>query len=196
MVEWMSTAGGQWETQIRDANVGRVLVKDRFGLGAVGVSGYALNCAGQARLTGAVQFVGTDNAISLNNGSCSIFHNHGSIRRYTPDAIEGSYMAHKGFVAVSVGDVTNASKQFFIVNKLDVLGNIYTNDDDNCDNVNIATHGILTIDTSCELYRYVCAFSSIDMRNTDANSSMPFSLISLEQLIFLLDGILILLLLM
>ena len=58
---WMSSAGGQGETQIGDANVGRVWVKDRFGLGAVGVNGYVLNCAGQ----GAVQFLGTDNAISL-----------------------------------------------------------------------------------------------------------------------------------
>ena len=31
---WMSSSGGQWETQIGD--VGRVWVKDRFGLGAVG----------------------------------------------------------------------------------------------------------------------------------------------------------------
>ena len=44
---WMSSAGGQWETQIGDANVGRVWVKDRFGLGAVGVNGYVLNCAGK-----------------------------------------------------------------------------------------------------------------------------------------------------
>ena len=43
---WMSSSGGQWETQIGDANVGRVWVKDRFGLGAVGVNGYVLNCAG------------------------------------------------------------------------------------------------------------------------------------------------------
>ena len=34
---WMSSAGGQWETQIGDANVGRVWVKDRFGLGSVGI---------------------------------------------------------------------------------------------------------------------------------------------------------------
>ena len=66
---WMSSSGGQWETQIGDASVGRVWVKDRFGLGALGVTGYVLNCAGQARFTGAVQFLGTDNAISLNNGS-------------------------------------------------------------------------------------------------------------------------------
>ena len=66
---WMSSAGGQWETQLGDANVGRVWVKDRFGLGAVGVNGYVLNCAGQARFTDAVQFMGTDKAISLNNGS-------------------------------------------------------------------------------------------------------------------------------
>ena len=41
---WMSSAGGQWETQIGGANVGRVWVKDRFGLGAVGVNGYVLMC--------------------------------------------------------------------------------------------------------------------------------------------------------
>ena len=136
---WMSSSGGQWETQIGDANVGRVWVKDRFGLGAVGVSGYVLNCAGQARFTSAVQFVGTDNAISLNNGSFLNFNNNGSIRRYTPDATEGLYMAHNNFVAVSVGDITNSSNQYFmcdgavsktIFNKpVDVLGDVYTNGD-------------------------------------------------------------------
>ena len=45
---WMSSSGGVWETQIGDANVGRVWIKDRFGLGAVGVVNYVLNCAGQA----------------------------------------------------------------------------------------------------------------------------------------------------
>ena len=136
---WMSSSGGQWETQLGDANVGRVWVKDRFGLGAVGVSGYVLNCAGQARFTSAVQFVGTDNAISLNNGSFLNFNNNGSIRRYTPDATEGLYMAHNNFVAVSVGDITNSSNQYFmcdgavsktIFNKpVDVLGDVYTNGD-------------------------------------------------------------------
>ena len=136
---WMSSSGGQWETQIGDANVGRVWVKDRFGLGAVGVSGYVLNCAGQARFTSAVQFVGTDNAISLNNGSFLNFNNNGSIRRYTPDATEGLYMAHNNFVAVSVGDITNSSNQYFmcdgavsktIFNKpVDILGDVYTNGD-------------------------------------------------------------------
>ena len=136
---WMSSSGGQWETQIGDANVGRVWVKDRFGLGAVGVSGYVLNCAGQARFTSAVQFVGTDNAISLNNGSFLNFNNNGSIRRYTPDATEGLYMAHNNCVAVSVGDITNSSNQYFmcdgavsktIFNKpVDVLGDVYTNGD-------------------------------------------------------------------
>ena len=181
---WMSSAGGQWETQIGDANVGRVWVKDRFGLGAVGVNGYVLNCAGQARFTGAVQFIGTNSAISLNNGSYLNFNNNGSIQRYTPDAIEGLYMTHNNFVAVSVGDVSNASNQYMmcdgLVNKtifskpIDVLGNIYTNANVNCDNVNIATDGKVTIDTNCELYRYVSAFSSFDMRNTDANSSIRF----------------------
>ena len=57
---------------------------------------------------------------------------------------------------------------------IDVLGNVYTNADVNCDNVNIDTDGKLTIDTNCELYRYVSAFSSFDMRNSDANSSIRF----------------------
>ena len=87
-------------------------------------------------------------------------------------------MSHDDFVAISVGDVSTASNQFMMcdgsVNKtifnkpIDVLGNIYTNANVNCDNVNIATDGKLTIDTNCELYRYVSAFSSFDMRNTGA----------------------------
>ena len=127
--KWMSSSGGQWETQMN-------------------------------------------------------FSNNGSIRRYTPDAIEGIYMAHNNCVAVSAGDVSNASNQYImcdefvkrtIFNKpVDVLGNIYTNADVNCVNVNIATDGKFTIDTICELYRYVSAFSSFDMRNTDANSSSRF----------------------
>ena len=38
------------------------------------------------------------------------------------------------------------------------------------------TDGKLSIDTNCELYRYryVSAFSSFDMRNSDANSSIRF----------------------
>ena len=106
------------------------------------------------------------------------------LETYTPDATEGFYIHHPNFVAVSVGDITNASNQYMmcdgLVNKtifskpVDVLGNIYTNADVNCDNVNIATDGKLTIDTNCELYRYVSAFSSFDMRNTDANSSIRF----------------------
>ena len=180
----MSSAGGQWETQLGDANVGRVWVKDRFGLGAVGVNGYVLNCSGQARSTDAAQFVGTDKAISLNHVSYLNFKNNGSIQGYTPDAIEGLYMAHNDFVAVSVGDVTNASNQYFmcdglvnrtIFNKpVDVFGNIYTNAVVNCDNVNIATDCKLTTGTSCELYRYVSAFLSFGVRNTDANSSVRF----------------------
>ena len=181
---WMSSSGGQWETQIGDANVGRVWVKDRFGLGAVGVNGYVLNCAGKSRFTDAVDFIGTDKAVNLNNGSYLNFNNNGSIRRYTPSSIEGLYMAHDDFVSISIGDITNASNQFMmcdgLVNKtifskpIDVLGNIYTNAAVNCDNVNIDTDGKLTIDTNCELYRYVSAFSSFDMRNSDANSSIRF----------------------
>ena len=72
-------------------------------------------------------------------------------------------MSHDDFVAISVGDVTNASNQYMmcdgLVNKtifnkpVDVLCNIYTNAAVNCDNVSIATGGKLTIDTNCELYR-------------------------------------------
>ena len=181
---WMSSSGGQWETQIGDANVGRVWVKDRFGLGAVGVNGYVLNCAGKSRFTDAVGFIGTDKAVNLNNGSYLNFNNNGSIRRYTPSSIEGLYMAHDDFVSISIGDITNASNQFRmcdgLVNKtifskpIDVLGNIYTNAAVNCDNVNIDTDGKLTIDTNCELNRYVSAFSSFGMRNSDANSSIRF----------------------
>ena len=35
---------------------------------------------------------------------------------------------------------------------VDVIGNIYTNADVNCDNVNIATDGKLTIDTKLVLF--------------------------------------------
>ena len=136
---WMSSSGGVWETQIGDANVGRVWIKDRFGLGAVGVVNYVLHCAGQARFTSAVQFIGTDSAISLNNGSYLNLNNNGSIRRYTPDATEGLYMAHNNFVAVSVGDITSSSNQYVmfdgLVNKtifnknVDILSDIYTNGD-------------------------------------------------------------------
>ena len=58
---------------------------------------------------------------------------------------------------------------------VDVLGNICTNAGVNCENINNATDGKLTIDTNWELYRYVSAFSSFDMRNTDANSSIRFN---------------------
>ena len=60
-------------------------------------------------------------------------------------------MSHDDFVAISVGDVSNASNQYMmcdgLVNKtifnkpVDVLGNIYTNAGINCDHVNIATGG-------------------------------------------------------
>ena len=106
------------------------------------------------------------------------------LETYTPDATEGFYIHHPNFVACSVGDVTDASNHFFMADGLvgrtvfskpiDVLGNIYTNAAVDCDNVNIDTDGKLTIDTNCELYRYVSAFSSFDMRNSDANSSIRF----------------------
>ena len=126
----------------------------------------------------------TDIKTKIDNINTSINGLEPYLETYTPDAIEGFYMHHPNFVAVSVGDVTNASNQYFmcdgLVNKtifskpIDVLGNIYTNADVNCDNINIATDGKSTIDTNCELYRYVSAFSSFDMRNTDSNSSIRF----------------------
>ena len=126
----------------------------------------------------------TDIKTKIDNINTSINGLEPYLETYTPDAIEGFYMHHPNFVAVSVGDVTNASNQYFmcdgLVNKtvfskpIDVLGNIYTNADVNCDNINIATDGKLTIGTNCELYRYVSAFSSFDMRNTDSNSSIRF----------------------
>ena len=126
----------------------------------------------------------TDIKTKIDNINTSINGLEPYLETYTPDAIEGFYMHHPNFVSLSVGDITNASNQYMmcdgLVNKtifskpIDVLGNIYTNANVNCDNVNIATDGKLTIDTNCELYRYVSAFSSFDMRNTDANSSIRF----------------------
>ena len=126
----------------------------------------------------------TDIKTKIDNINTSINGLEPYLETYTPDAIEGFYMHHPNFVALSVGDITNASNQYMmcdgLVNKtifnkpIDVLGNIYTNASVNCDNVNIATDGKLTIDTNCELYRYVSAFSSFDMRNSGANSSIRF----------------------
>ena len=126
----------------------------------------------------------TDIKTKIDNINTSINGLEPYLETYTPDAIEGFYMHHPNFVSLSVGDITNASNQYMmcdgLVNKtifskpIDVLGKIYTNADVNCDNVNIATDGKLTIDTNCELYRYVSAFSSFDMRNSDANSSIRF----------------------
>ena len=126
----------------------------------------------------------TDIKTKIDNINTSINGLEPYLETYTPDATEGFYIHHPNFVAVSVGDITNASNQYMMCDGLvgktifskpvDVLGNIYTNADVNCDNVNIATDGKLTIDTNCELYRYVSAFSSFDMRNTDANSSIRF----------------------
>ena len=126
----------------------------------------------------------TDIKTKIDNINTSINGLEPYLETYTPDAIEGFYMHHPNFLACSIGDLSNASNQYFMADGLvgktifskpiDVLGNIYTNADVNCDNVNIATDGKLTIDTNCELYRYVSAFSSFDMRNTDANSSIRF----------------------
>ena len=126
----------------------------------------------------------TDIKTKIDNINTSINGLEPYLETYTPDATEGFYIHHPNFVACSVGDITNASNQYFLADGLvgktifskpiDVLGNIYTNADVNCDNINIATDGKLTIDTNCELYRYVSAFSSFDMRNSDANSSIRF----------------------
>ena len=126
----------------------------------------------------------TDIKTKIDNINTSINGLEPYLETYTPDAIEGFYIHHPNFVACSVGDITNASNQYFMADGLvgktifskpiDVLGNIYTNADVNCDNVNIDTDGKLTIDTNCELYRYVSAFTSFDMRNTDSNSSIRF----------------------
>ena len=126
----------------------------------------------------------TDIKTKIDNINTSINGLEPYLETYTPDAIEGFYIHHPNFVACSVGDITNASNQYFMADGLvgktifskpiDVLGNIYTNADVNCDNVNIDTDGKLTIDTNCELYRYVSSFSSFDMRNTDSNSSIRF----------------------
>ena len=126
----------------------------------------------------------TDIKTKIDNINTSINGLEPYLETYIPDAIEGFYMHHPNFISLSVGDITIASNQYMmcdgLVNKtifskpIDVLGNIYTNADVNCDNVNIATDGKLTIDTNCELYRYVSAFSSFDMRNTDVNSSIRF----------------------
>ena len=126
----------------------------------------------------------TDIKTKIDNINTSINGLEPYLETYTPDVIEGFYIHHPNFVACSVGDITNASNHYFMADGLvgktifskpiDVLGNIYTNADVNCDNVNIDTDGKLTIDTNCELYRYVSAFSSFDMRNTDSNSSIRF----------------------
>ena len=126
----------------------------------------------------------TDIKTKIDNINTSINGLEPYLETYTPDAIEGFYTHHPNFVACSVGDITNASNQYFMADGLvgktisskpiDVFGNTYTNADVNCDNVNIDTDGKLTIDTNCELYRYVSAFSSFDMRNSDANSSIRF----------------------
>ena len=126
----------------------------------------------------------TDIKTKIDNINTSINGLEPYLETYVPDAIEGFYIHHPNFVACSIGDITIASNQYFMADGLvgktifskpiDVLGNIYTNADVNCDNINIATDGKLTIDTNCELYRYVSAFSSFDMRNTDANSSIRF----------------------
>ena len=126
----------------------------------------------------------TDIKTKIDNINTSINGLEPYLETYTPDAIEGFYIHHPNFLACSIGDITNASNQYFMADGLvgktifskpiDVLGNIYTNADVNCDNINIATDGKLTIDTNCHLYRYVSAFSSFDMRNTDSDSSIRF----------------------
>ena len=81
----------------------------------------------------------TDIKTKIDNINTSINGLEPYLETYTPDAIEGFYMHHPNFVALSVGDITNASNQYMmcdgLVNKtifnkpIDVLGNIYTNAD-------------------------------------------------------------------
>ena len=61
------------------------------------------------------------------------------LETHTPSATQGFYVHHPNFVACSIGDITNASNQYFmcdgavsktIFNKpVDVLGDVYTNGD-------------------------------------------------------------------
>ena len=61
------------------------------------------------------------------------------LETYTPSATEGFYIHHPNFLACNIGDITNASNQYFmcdgavsktIFNKpVDVLGDVYTNGD-------------------------------------------------------------------
>ena len=61
------------------------------------------------------------------------------LETYTPSATEGFYIHHPNFLACNIGDITNASNQYFmcdgavsktICNKpVDVLGDVYTNGD-------------------------------------------------------------------
>ena len=61
------------------------------------------------------------------------------LETHTPSATQGFYIHHPNFVACSIGDITNASNQYFmcdgavsktIFNKpVDVLGDVYTNGD-------------------------------------------------------------------
>ena len=79
----------------------------------------------------------TDIKTKIDNISTSINGLEPYLETYTPDAIEGFYIHHPNFVACSVGDITNASNQYFmcdgLVNKtifnksIDVLGNIWSN---------------------------------------------------------------------
>ena len=74
----------------------------------------------------------TDIKTKIDNINTSINGLEPYLETYTPDAIEGFYTHHPNFVALSVGDITNASNQYMmcdgLVNKtifnkpIDVLG--------------------------------------------------------------------------
>ena len=60
----------------------------------------------------------TDIKTKIDNTNTSINGLEPYLETYTPDAIEGFYIHHPNFVACSVGDITNASNQYFMVDGL------------------------------------------------------------------------------
>ena len=62
--------------------------------------------------------VSTDIKTKIDNINTSINGLEPYLETYTPDAIEGFYIHHPNFVAVSVGDITNASNQYMMCDGL------------------------------------------------------------------------------
>ena len=60
----------------------------------------------------------TDIKTKIDNINTSINGLEPYLETYTPDAIEGFYIHHPNFVACSVGDITNASNQYFMADGL------------------------------------------------------------------------------